>query len=94
MIDILPKKPYHTESAVVNLDSSQNNGTHWVCYQKSGNNVYYFDSYGDLQPPTQLLRYLRGSNVRYNYKNYQKYNSYNCGHLCLKFLSTKYDMKL
>ena len=33
-------------------------GTYWVAYRKRGNNVVYFDSFGDLQPPVELLNYL------------------------------------
>lgn len=85
MLDKLPKKPRLTECGIVNLDSSTGPGTHWVAYYK--NNVYkeYFDSYGNLQPPLELLHYL-GTDITYNYKREQKFNSFNCGHLCLKFL--------
>ena len=29
------------------------------------------------------------SKIKYNYTNYQDFNSFNCGHLCLKFLQWK-----
>lgn len=34
MRDTLPSSPKENESAIVNLDSSFGNGTHWVCYKK------------------------------------------------------------
>lgn len=87
MLDDLPRKPKHKESAVVNLDDSSGEGTHWVCYSKRGNQILYFDSFGDLPPPHQLIRYWgKNSQIKYNYDKYQNFNSYNCGHLCLKFL--------
>ena len=79
--------PLKNESAVVNLDNASGSGTHWVAYKMRGDDVLYFDSFGDLQPPIDLLLYLRVSKVKYNYDRYQDYGSYNCGHLCLKFLS-------
>lgn len=86
MRDTLPKKPYIKECAILNLDSVKNSGTHWVAYVKRGREVIYFDSFGDLTPPLELQKYLRGSIIKYNSGNFQKYNSYNCGHLCLSFL--------
>jgi len=32
-----------------------------------------------------LIKYL-GNKLNYNYERYQKFNTYNCGHLCLEFL--------
>lgn len=87
MRDTLPLKPNFFETAVVNLDSKYGNGSHWVCYKKLGTTVEYFDSYGDLKPPRELIKYFRGSKINYNYNNFQKQNKFNCGHLCLKFLT-------
>ncbi len=88
MRDNLPRStPHKEESAIVNLDSRTGPGTHWVCYNKKGMWVKYFDSFGDLQPPLELIRYW-GPRVivDYNSKRKQNFNSFNCGHLCLKFL--------
>lgn len=88
MRDELPVDgPRYRESAIVNLDDSQNPGTHWVAYKKSGRNVYYFDSFGDLQPPIDLMRYFNLPEVKYNYQRFQDFDTHWCGHLCLKFLS-------
>lgn len=73
------------ECGIVNLDNMQGSGTHWVAYKKQNRYVEYFDSFGNLPPPKELIDYL-GSNIKYNYNAYQSYDSYNCGHLCLKFL--------
>lgn len=83
--------PKRNECMVINHDSVLNSGTHWTCFAKINRNVYYFDSFGKLSPPIELLTYL-GSNNRifYNYKRYQKFNTINCGHLCLKFLYNFY----
>ena len=78
--------PRYCESAVVNLDDASGPGTHWVAYRKRGKNVIYFDSFGDLRPPLDLILYLRVDEVKYNPEKYQDFDTYNCGHLCLKFL--------
>lgn len=91
MRDNLPKNGAHRfECGVVNLDSNLGRGTHWVAYVKEGRTVYYFDSFGNLKPPTDLVLYVTKKKepvkIYYNYVRYQKFNSYNCGHLCLEFL--------
>jgi hypothetical protein len=77
------------EAAVVNLDFEKNNGTHWVGYRKIGKLIRYYDSFGNIRPPLQLEKYFKGCDIEYNYKQEQAYNTFNCGHLCLKFLTTK-----
>ena len=88
MRDKLPSSgPLYDESAIVNLDKDSGPGTHWVAYKKQGQKVIYFDSFGDLQPPIELMLYLNVNEVKYNPEKYQTYDTYNCGHLCLKFLA-------
>ena len=43
------------ESAVVNLDGP---GSHWIAYRKNGEDVTYFDSFGNLKPLKDLINYL------------------------------------
>ena len=64
-------------------------GTHWVAYRKTDKNVIYFDSFGSLKPPKELLKYLCVQKIHYNYKKYQNYDTFICGHLRLKFLARK-----
>lgn len=85
MRDNLPSKPWKKESGIVNLHCSFQPGSHWVAYFKKGDDIKYFDSFGNLQPPVELINYL-GNKIAYNYIQYQRYNSFNCGHLCLRFL--------
>jgi hypothetical protein len=86
MRDSLPSRAKKVECGILNLDSSDNNGTHWVAYVKDKSYCEYFNSYGDLPPPMELQRYLGNYNICYNYNRYQKFNTVNCGHLCLKYL--------
>lgn len=88
MRDKLPLSPHKNETAIVNLDSKFGHGTHWVCYRKSGNRVVYFDSFGDLRPPPELVLYFGdGAEIEYNYERKQSFDSVICGHLCLEFLT-------
>ena len=76
------------ESGIVNLDDVEGPGTHWVAYVKRGDGAIYFDSFGNLRPPKELVRYLKVAKIEYNYTSYQNYNQNNCGQLCLRFLQT------
>lgn len=92
MRDTLPKKPFKKECGIINLDSSKNPGTHWVAYVKLNNHIEYFDSYGNLKPPIEFIKYV-GSNILYNYDNEQKTHPNICGHLCLRFLKSFWKLK-
>lgn len=89
MRNAMPKKgPRKNESAIVNLDDKEGPGTHWVAYEKKNREIIYFDSFGNLYPPQDLIQYFGdGSIIKYNHQNYQKYDTIICGHLCLKFLA-------
>jgi len=60
MRDALPiSGARRNESGIVNLDDAV--GTHWVAYAKRNNRVIYFDSFGNLRPPKELVRYFGNS---------------------------------
>ena len=87
MRDALPADGiYHNESGIINLDNAKGPGTHWVAYAKRGNCAMYFDSFGNLRPPNELVRYLNVMKIEYNHTSYQTYDQSICGQLCLQFL--------
>lgn len=90
MRDQLPSKSKRNECGIINLDKNTGPGTHWVAYTKFGKNVIYFDSFGNLKPPLEFIKYMGNRNkILYNHEKYQTFNSVNCGHLCLEFLLNK-----
>lgn len=58
MRDKLPSNPCNVERIIINLDSNFGRGTHWVAIKKNNNHAFYFDSYGDLPPPPEIVKYL------------------------------------
>ena len=50
MRDILPRIiPHKTECGIVNINTTQQTGSHWVCYFIDGmNQRIYFDSFGQV----------------------------------------------
>lgn len=90
MRDTLPKKSKmkSQECWIINHGSSHTDGTHWTALAKNYSTAFYFDSFGKLPPPIEVVEYLHKNGVQlyYNAKKYQNYGSVICGHLCLKFL--------
>ncbi|KYN09174.1 hypothetical protein ALC57_18713 [Trachymyrmex cornetzi] len=75
---------------IVNLDDATGPGTHWVAYAKRNNRVVYFDSFGNLRSPKELVRYFGNgaTTIENNRTSYQTYDQSFCGQMCLWFLRT------
>ena len=94
MRDDLPRKCKSRECGIVNLNTSQQPGSHWVCYFKDGGNRIYFDSFGQITP-IEIQKYLKtqkefdenSSVIQRNTDIVQDTNSSECGQLCLIVLS-------
>ena len=85
--ELSTRGPHRYESGIINVDDKNGPVTHWVAYKKSNNETLYFDGFDSLQLPSDLVKYLDdGSFIKYNYSRYQEYDTFECGHLCLKFL--------
>lgn len=87
--ELLGKKKSRSkkECWILNHGTSHTDGTHWTALAKIDNNAFYFDSFGKLPPPYELIKYLnKNISLYYNAKKYQNYGTVICGHLCLKFL--------
>jgi len=78
--DTLPKKPKRNECAIMNLDDTSGDRTHWVAWFKRGDKKWYFDSFG-LPPPTELNDYL--SDLFYPTEQIQPRQEIICCHHCL-----------
>ena len=91
MRDTLPKSlTGQRESGIINLDSVENTGTHWVSYYhdpKDDRFVYYFDSFG-LQPATEIVKFLKstGKNILMNSSQIQDISTITCGYWGIYFI--------
>lgn len=70
---------------IVNYDTSDKSGSHWVAIIKDKNLVFYFDSYGMI-PIKEVKNRFPTEKVIYNDYAVQKINSNICGHLCIAFI--------
>ena len=58
MRDTLPQYPLNVECGIVNFNTSNQPGSHLVCYHRTKNKRIYFDSYGQVTP-VEIQRYLK-----------------------------------
>jgi len=61
----------------IKSENSSEEGSHWAAYYKN-NDKKYFDSYGNVYPPKQLVKYLGLKNLFWNYERFQNYNDPPC----------------
>ncbi len=91
--DELTGTPEKHECGIMNLNTSTEKGSHWVCYYKDENKRIYFDSFGQVIP-TEIQRYLKTKEefnndepvIQINTDQVQDIGTDICGHLCIYVL--------
>jgi hypothetical protein len=86
--------PFNSESGIVNLNNHTQNGSHWICYAKINDDLFYFDSFG-MYPTDEVLRYLKTKKeyrenlprIKYNIEIVQHFTSQECGALCIYMIT-------
>ena len=91
------QKPF---AIIINLDYSNEPGSHWVTlFIDENNEGYYFDSFGFPNFSNEMLYFLRNNKInKINFNKYfiQSKNSDNCGAYCVlfvKMLCNGYSMR-
>ena len=95
MRDTLPAYPFNVESGIVNLNTFNQAGSHWVCYYRNKTDTIYFHSYGQITP-VEIHRYQKTGRefdhgkkvIQRNTDIVQAVNTSVCGHLCLFVLKS------
>ena len=95
MRDTLTPYLFNVESGIVNLNTSNQASSHYVCYYRNKTDIIYFDSYGQITP-VEIQRYLKtGSEfdhgeevIQRNTDIVQAVNTPVCGHLWLFVLKS------
>ena len=96
MRDTLPRTSYPKECGIVNFNTSEQSGSHWVCYYKDTTNQrIYFDSFGQVTL-AEIQKYLKSKDefeekktvIQRNTDIVQRVNTHVCGHLCLFVLTS------
>jgi len=55
---------------------------------------FNFDSFSDLKPPKESVKYMKKCKIFLNSNQYQRFDSVNCGHLTIGFLCNKHGIEL
>ena len=100
MRDTLPKAPRKHECGIMNFNTSEQSGSHWVCWYKNGSERIYFDSFGCITSD-ELQRYLKSKReykdkilcIQRNTDQVQQPITQICGQLCLYVLKNLSDGK-
>lgn len=84
--ELINKTENDLECGIVNLQNTDQNGSHWVCYfhDKTKNKKLFFDSFG-LDAPIELQNYL-GENILSSTFQIQELGTDTCGDLCILVL--------
>ena len=82
--DEIPKRSRKRECGIVNFQSHNLPGSHWVAYWRDGSNICYYDSYGGLPPP-DLKRFLKPGWIKRSVIITQRAST-ECGGLCVYVL--------
>ena len=80
---------------VINLDHSENTGTHWIVIFMKNNEVIYFDSFGVEYIPKEIMKRIENSfkNIKSNIFRIQDNNSIMCGYFCILFIEYMFNNK-
>jgi len=72
---------------IINLENSNQNGTHWTCLISEKDSCFYFDSFGCI-PPQEIQNLLQKyyKRIYFNNKIIQNLQSVLCGYFCLALL--------
>ena len=90
MRDELLSTPRKVECGILNLNTHDQKGSHWIAWYKKGKERYYFDSFAE-PPPIEMLYYLKSNReleldlpvIKRNAVTVQHDQSTECGSLCL-----------
>ncbi len=72
---------------IINLQNHDESGSHWTCFIKFKNEIFYYDSFGVVMPQNQYDIFVKSAdNIYYIDKHDQDLNATSCGWYCISFL--------
>ena len=71
--------------AIINYDTAEKTGSHWVGCIKTNDTIQYFDSYG-LIPLKEIKENFKNHRIEYLDYAVQQTATNICGHLCIAFI--------
>ena len=80
---------------IINLDHSENTGTHWIVIFVNKKKVIYFDSFGVEYIPKEIMERIEHSskNIKTSIFRIQDNNPIMCAYFCIFFIEYMLDNK-
>jgi hypothetical protein len=92
--DKIPNVSQRPCGLIINIDKSDEPGSHWVAIYLDGAMGEYFDSFGRMPEHTEIIHFLRlqcPGGIRYNSIELQSRSSIVCGHHCIFYLRMRFN---
>ena len=86
--DNIPELTNEKKYAIINLDTSDQPGSHWVSIIHHNNKIIFYDSFG--RNSAKILSSLNGDILNTESDKEQGDNENNCGARCIAFIYTHY----
>ena len=78
----------NNQSTIINLQDSNQVGSHWVSYKKIGNKIFYFDSYAVSFVNNIIKNQYPNQKFICNIFRIQSMDSNQCGRFCILFVKS------
>jgi len=79
--------PLKEGNYIMNLQNHNEHGSHWTCFIKHRNDIYYHDSFGIIMPQNEYdIFLLEHDNIYYNTMQKQDLDAVSCGWWCIFFI--------
>ena len=78
----------NNQSTIINLQDSNQDGSHWVSYCKRNDKIYYFDSYAVSFIPDIIKKQYPKHKFICNIYSIQSMDSNQCGRFCILFVKS------
>ena len=74
---------FYSDKKFAKIDNGQTGGTHWICFKKMDNKLFYIDCFGG--PPDKFLLIQLPKPITSHKCDNQGFDSRLCGRFCLHF---------
>ena len=78
---------------IINLNEYHDIGTHWVVLYVNNKIVTYFDSFGVVHIPKEIMKFIVRKKIIINIYRIQAYDSIMCGYFCNGFINFMFNGK-